>query len=160
MILALDPSRYTGWCAGVPGSKPKFGLWDVSALRAGGPRFGGYCDLLADAITIHAPFLVVTEVDVSLHRQNPDATARQQIGMACLTELICWRRGVEYREATAGDARKAVLGSAMFGAGGEAKRAVLKMVALLGYPVEDHNIADSIVLWLYAERIWGRRRAA
>ena len=123
MILALDPSRYTGWCAGVPGSKPKFGLWDVSALRAGGPRFGGYCDLLADAITIHAPFLVVTEVDVSLHRQNPDATARQQIGMACLTELICWRRGVEYREATAGDARKAVLGSAMFGAGGEAKRA-------------------------------------
>jgi hypothetical protein len=159
VILALDLSRHTGWAAGAAGARPANGVWHLPPGEQEGVQAAAYADVLAAAIAVHSPDLVIAEVNVHLHKQNPAATAYQQIGMAYLTALVCYRRTVRYRQATAEEARIKMLGRARFGGSAEAKAAVLTWANTENkYGVTDHNIADALLLWHYAhamsKHIW------
>jgi hypothetical protein len=160
VILALDLSSHCGWAAGIPGERPLFGVWELPSVVDPGRQAAAFCDVLADAITTFAPSLVIMEANINLHRQNPDSTALQQIGMVYVTDLVCYRRSVKLVQNTAEDARKVVLGRARWSEKGGAKDAVLGWCREHEYSVLNHNAADAIVLWHFADIKAARKRAA
>jgi hypothetical protein len=159
-VMAVDLSSHCGWASGKPGSTPRFGVWELPSIADAGRQAGAFADVFADAITVHKPRLVILEVDINLHRHNPAGTAEQQIGMAYLAGLICWRREVTMKRATASDARSAVLGRARWPEKGDAKAAVLAWCRQQGWDVLNHNAADALVLWQFACRLPAARLAA
>ena len=69
--------------------------------------------------------------------------------MVYTTELVCYRRDVRVRQATASEARSKILGRSRWQAKGEAKDAILEWCREQGFDFMDHNIADAYVLWRY-----------
>jgi hypothetical protein len=123
-----------------------------------GAQGAAFSDCLADAICMHKPSLIMIEADVNLHRQNPGPTAYQQLGMLYLAELICYRREVRMRIASATEARMTTIGRARW-AKGEAKNVVAAWVADQGMRITDHNISDAYVLWRHACQAMEKRAA-
>jgi hypothetical protein len=161
IILALDLSSKTGWAVGAhTDARPSLGLWHLPSEDGFGRQGARLGDALGDAIAVHAPDVVLAEVDVLLHRQNPDRTAYQQIGMSYFCEVVCFRRGVRFERRTARQARQAIIGRSHWGEG-ETKPAIIKWCNTIdrNLKITDHNVADSYVLWRYGVHLFGRKAA-
>jgi Holliday junction resolvasome RuvABC endonuclease subunit len=157
-VLALDLSSTVGWCAGPkPGrdGSVRFGSWRLGKTLA--ERFVGYENELLKAIIAHQPTLVLMEAPLPANRQASTHVARQQFGLAAVTEAVCYRQGVECREQRADDVRKAMLGRARFGASEETKRQVIRWCLARGWNVRDDHAADAAVLYAFCTEVLAGR---
>lgn len=146
-ILALDLATITGWAWRAAGmSSPRCGAWNL----AGRTHAAGYavlCDYLADAITLHAPRLIVYEAPLPPPKQTHANTARFLLGLCAVVELVAYRRDVPVREASRQTACAKVVGN-----GRATKDDVMAWARGRGFTPPTHDAADALVLLEYAER--------
>lgn len=147
-LLALDLSTHVGWAFGRPGDRPRFGTWLLPSMAEPGRCGAALERALADAITVLAPTRIVVEAPLPLPAQTNMATARLQLGLALVVQMVAyWRDLPAPQEVRADQARMGVLGRARFGGRDEAKQAVLRWCRLQDWKVEDDNAGDALVLW-------------
>ena len=150
MILALDLSMHTGWAAGAPGSAPSCGVMELPNPDNLPRQAAAFADGFAALCKVVQPSRVIAEIDINLHKQNPVAVAEQQVGMAYLLGLLCYRREIPLMRAKASDARSAVMAQTRWAKKGEVKSAVVEWCRFMGWEPRDHNAADACVLWKFA----------
>jgi len=154
-ILALDLSSATGWVYGQPGALQASGLWKLPPVIEPGRTFNALAGALADALATFQPEVVVMEAPLNLAAQTRHDTAYQQFGLAAITDTMADRYETPIYAVSVQNARRKVLGTAR----GWEKPAIVAWVQANGFPaVENHNIADAIVVWLYACATWKPRR--
>lgn len=151
-LLTLDLSGTVGVAYGHKGDeRPWSTSWRLSRGSDLAPRFGGFENELVAALDLYRPRRVVMEAPLPSNRQASTFVARQQFGLAAITELNCWRAGVDCRETSCDAVRLAVLGRCRFAGGTEeAKRTVMTWCRAQGWNPVDHNAGDSLVLWAYS----------
>lgn len=152
-ILTLDLSLTTGWAYGLASmGRPVCGVWKLPGGGDNGRTYTALGNILADAIHLHQPALVVMEAPLI----KQQTSARLLLGLAAHVESTCYRWEVPCREQSVMTVRKLVLGRGMFPKG-MAKAAVLAWCAEKAWPVQDDNAADACVLWAYARQTMATR---
>lgn len=150
-ILALDLAQHTGWAYGSPGdAKPRaWGVWDLgSAAKFGhGCVFATLLDWLGDAFKLYRPSMVIQEAPLSAGKQSHANTARLLFGYCTVVETICYRWSIPVREQAAPTVRSRTIGSARVD-----KAQIVAWCRSQGIDVTDHNAADAIVLWYFANK--------
>jgi Holliday junction resolvasome RuvABC endonuclease subunit len=157
-VLTLDLSSTVGWCAGPkPGRDGlvRFGSWRLGKTLV--ERFVGLENELLKAVFALKPTLVLMEAPLPANRQASTHVARQQFGLAAMTEAVCWRAGVECREQRADDVRKAMLGKARYGDSETTKRHVIRWCQAKGWPVRDDHAADAALLYAFCTEVLAGR---
>jgi hypothetical protein len=162
-ILACDIATTSGFAEGEVGSIPLLysEKFKTSKEDSHADVFGRCLKWMAnrlderngqrkpDAVYIEAP-LTPGAPGV---KTNSDTTLRL-IGMwGALAGAVKCKRGIVYREASVQQVRRVFIGHGTVDGGGqEAKRRVMAMVRLLGWPLvgNDDNAADAAALWHYA----------
>lgn len=153
-VLALDLSARTGWAYGHDHEAPAaHGVWKLGDTSSLGARASLLAGGLQDAIMLLQPRLVILEAPLPLPAQNHMTSARSQLGLAVVAEMVCHEQAVPAEEASAQDARKLVLGKSR----GWDKDAILAWCKREGWAPVDHNDADAMVLLRY-RLILGRMR--
>ena len=156
-ILALDLGSQSGWCCGVVGDPtPR-----ISSVRLGrqgyenGAIAASLCDWLADMITTHDPSLVLYEAPLPRGQHGGIQAGRILLGLAMVTELVCYRREVRCREANVNTVRAQVLGK-----GNASKDEVMLWCRGQGWQPDDTDASDAAALWAYGCKLAIERRAA
>ncbi len=156
-ILALDLSGNTGWCFGAAGdAAPRLG--SVQLGRNGydnGAIAAALCDWLADAITTFAPSTVLYEAPLPRGQHSGVQAGRILLGLAMVTELVCFRREVDCREAHVSTVRAQTVGR-----GNCKKEDVAAWCTAQGWRFPDLDAADAAALWAYGVKVAMRRLAA
>lgn len=151
-ILFLDLARQTGWCEGAPGEAPQSGSHRLAPADASPAAvYAGLIDFLGQRLTTFRYRVVAFEAPLDVrHMQKTNInTARMLLGIAAIAEGVAYSTG-HHRlfEAAVHDVRRHLLGFRP--KGGEAKRAVIDRLKMLGFNPVDDNEADAIAGWLYA----------
>lgn len=162
-ILALDLSSITGWAVGPRrlqiGDKPIAGTWHLATSDAGA-LFASFENELEDALILHAPSILVVEAPLPLTAISNTTVWRQQLGLACLAETSAWRHSVLFREQSAGDMRRAIVGTAQRKKGMTIKDIVGTWVRAQGWHAVDNNAADALLVYEFTRRELAGRAAA
>jgi len=157
-VLALDIARQLGWavatadaCRRWPRTQLEARGHDWTGVRSGsvtlaqpaashGRLYAAFADWLADAITVHAPNVVV--IEAPLPRINGGAeAARRSLGLSAVADLVCYRREVECFEAANNSVKKTFAG-----AGRAEKGDMLRACQARGWDPKDDNEADALAL--------------
>lgn len=151
-ILSLDLAGRTGWAFWEPGrNAPASGVY---RLPLTGPDVGRYLsayrDWLFETMVRFIPETVVFEAPWIGNNTSQD-TARKLMGLACVTEMVCYRRDPRPRcfEANNATVRKWWLGKGR-GDRKELKRLSIEACRLRGWTPEDDNEADALGLLAFA----------
>jgi Holliday junction resolvasome RuvABC endonuclease subunit len=157
-ILALDLSLKTGFAVGRDGGRLVWGVWNLGKQddSGSGLRFSKLAGELEDAITVHAPELVVYEAPAGKRGMG---TARLLLALCGIVEMVSSEAGIRYREEHVGTVRKLVLGHGRPQAaeGAHPKSPMLDWCRAQGWDVESDDAADALILLRYAH-ILGRGR--
>lgn len=160
-ILALDLSSNLGWAyAPRSAERPRSGVWELPRAAVDMmATFAAAENRINDAITVHAPSLVVIEAPLPIQAQTDTFTAELMLGLDAIVRLAVWRHEIDCQRVKVGDVRKHATGTVRHGR--DVKAAIVAAVQARGWPITDHNAADAALLWLYArDRIGAGRRAA
>lgn len=147
-LLTLDLSTRTGWAYGTPkaAALPAYGTWLLGSSSSNlGRPWAALGDALGAFLAVNKPSRVIFEAPLPAMRQKQERIARLLIGMAVITELICFRRDVRCQEQSAMKPRQTLMGTAR-----PKKDEIVAWCRNQGSTVVDDNAADAIVLWLYA----------
>lgn len=166
MLLALDLATKTGWCVGDGSQIPVTGL--VTMPDTGedvGPFLDFYLRWLNLKITDESPTTVMMEAPVMARAKlvagklvgapQTIATTRKLQGLAGVTEMVAFQRGVKVREAAAATSKKTLTGN-----GRADKPDMVKIARRLGLPATiSFDEADAFGAWLegvkyYAKPWW------
>ena len=152
-LLTLDLATSTGWAAWRPGdSRVASG---VVRMPKTGEDVGWFLDVfdarLRDLLTLHSPEMVVFEAPWIGPNTHQD-TARKLLCLAGMTELVCRRAGLRYREANNASVRKHFIGK------GRGDRRTLKDMTMRacqqrGWDPENDDEADALALLDYAAHV-------
>lgn len=146
-VLALDLAATAGWCVGPADQEPAFGTFDI-----GGPDSGeAYLTLYrridrlvgkyeVNALSYEAPFLMAQagKTTVRLH------------GYAAIVDFYAAQARLPIQAGRVQSIRKTFLGA--LPKKGTAKQAVIDQCRRCGLEVTDHNAADAIALWFWAQK--------
>lgn len=104
-------------------------------------------DALADAIGVYSPTLVAVEATLDLQGQTQHDTCMQQFGLDAVVHLVCYRRSIEVRQEKPDKIRAKLMGGSR-----QTKERIVRWARTsLGVDVTDHNAADALALWKFAE---------
>lgn len=151
VVLALDLATRTGWCAGRPGERPRFGVWQLRGMTPG-ERYAALDDILRDSIKIHQPTEIVFEAPLVRGDHAGINAGRLALGFVAIVELVAYDHSLRVSEVYASQTRKAVLGRGNFEKG-KAKEAVAAWCNANGFDPPDDNAADAVVLWKHVEQL-------
>lgn len=147
-ILALDLATRIGW-AYVPtvGDEPRSG---VKQLPVGARGIGHFLDeaeqWVVSVCEVMGPETVVFEAPFvgPAGRANLD-TARKLLGLACIAELVCFRKGI-----TVYEQHNATVKKWFAGHGRADKAAMIAACRKHGWNPSDDNEADALALLAYS----------
>lgn len=156
-ILALDIATITGWAIGpINATAPLNGSHRIAAPGADiAYTLVKFERWLLDFLTVKTPSLVVFEAPVPRSAAHGFQTARKLLGLIAVCELVCFRSGIQCREAAIQTVRKHFCGN-----GRADKEAVQAMCAARGWAFADDNAADALALWSYSAETLKRRNIA
>lgn len=167
VILSADiSSKNLGWAAGSMGARPRFGLYPLPGPASLGRLYIAVRNTLVDLIEEHRPAHLswCTPLFGKGH-----AIGKALGGVAAVAELVAADNAVKGWEVTESHARKVILGRGSFGerdrrgkvirgtGTAHAKAAVLEWCEHSGWPVDDDNIADALLLWSFTCEALDRR---
>ena len=150
-VLTLDLARSMGWCAGVPGHRPRFGVVHHRG-QCHGEAYASLANWLEDAARVHAPGEVCFEAPLARGQHSGIAAGRLLLGMVAVVQMFCWDHSIRCTEAPVASTRKAVLGRGTFPKG-TAKAEVARWCRDNGFDPPDDNAADALVLWKHVEQL-------
>lgn len=156
-VMTLDLATRTGWCCGIPGQRPRFGVQKLG----GTSRAQVYSSLLAfldQSLQVHQFGELVIEAPLVRGEHSGIEAGRRAIGMVEHVTLFAYDNSIPLSEEHVGSTRKAVLGRGTFPKG-EAKGEVLAWCRQNGFEPPDDNAADALVLWKHVEAQRLRRAA-
>lgn len=170
-ILALDIARQLGWaaatvdaCRAWPRTQLEVRGHDWSGVRSGsvalaqpaathGRLYAAFADWLGDAITVHAPNIVVFEAPLPRQSKGAEA-ARRSLGLAAIADLVCYRREVQCFEEANNTVKKSFAGS-----GRAEKGDILRACQARGWDPKDDNEADALALLDHSILLLRERRS-
>lgn len=171
-LLALDLASTVGWAACALDYRPVApieagrekpagvfsGAWRVAPAGTPlAPFLDRFATGLDNMMALHKPSIVVFEAPI-LHAGHTSVdTARKLMGMACITELIAYRRQIPtVRECNVSQVKKHWSGN------GHAKKdAMIAAARERGFEPKDDNEADALALMDFgALCLLAKRRAA
>lgn len=130
LVLAIDPGKMTGWAW----SDGTCGTLDLSHNDDYGMLLGEFHGWLSDTLWARKPRLLVVERPFG----RASFTADLPIFMVGIAHMVARLYGVERREVTASEIKKAVAGT-----GRASKRDVLAAVRQDGWTAETDHAADA-----------------
>jgi len=154
-VLALDLSSRTGWTLGALGARTSGGVWKLPPADCHGKQMNDFMETLCDSLDVMKPDQVVMEAPLLATQQTHQNTAMQQMGLYSHTASMCARYGLPCFKANVSTLRSKIFGSARVPGRNDAEKKlwIVRWCRQNGAPeIEDHNHADSFVLWLYAQR--------
>jgi Holliday junction resolvasome RuvABC endonuclease subunit len=155
VIAAFDLASNVGVALGEPGGVPR--AWSYRLPKTGndvGRYLDHFSDWLIHTLNEHQP--------TDLFFESPFArfgSTRKLTGLACIAELIAFRRKLPCKEATNSEIAKYFIGQARFKHDNPAVRRQMKKDAVvakckrLGWTVPDNDAADAAALWCFAEHL-------
>lgn len=154
MLLALDLATRVGFCRGRGDSLPVVGSYALDAQPHEIGAFLSEFELwLASVLTDAEPEIVIFESPAPAGF-NSLASIRKTLGLAGLTEMVCFRRNIEVREVAPATVKKALTGS------GRAKKPEMMAAArAFGIDPQFHDEADAFGVWLASVRQLRREHA-
>lgn len=153
MILALDLATRTGWCAGVGDRRPEVGHYTMAKTRDDVGQFLiEFETWMRSRIHFWQPDLVVFESPF-VRAGDTAYITRKLHALPGVAEMVCIKMGVEVRQVTPKQAKKALTGN-----GNAKKPDMVAAAAALGVACEVDDEADAFGVWLCALR--DRRRDA
>lgn len=156
-LLSLDLSTHTGWAFGSVGENPRYGVWELGSDGNHGRYFSSLANSLQNAFDVMKPDLVVFEAPLPPAAPksiaSSEKTVRVLIGLAAVTEMICHEWAIRCEEASCRDARQLVMGKQPV----PAKEGVIAWCRMMGWPPQDDNAADALVLWEYRHLLEKKR---
>jgi Holliday junction resolvasome RuvABC endonuclease subunit len=149
-ILALDLASRTGWAYGPATARLRrpeaFGYWQLGSASVHLARpWADLGDMLAPALDLYKPSLVVMEAPLPPSAHKHTRTARLLLGYCTVAELVCYRRKIQCKEQDASTVRKRLIGK-----GRPSKEEIVDWCRARGLEIHDHNAADAVVLWYFA----------
>jgi len=152
-LLTLDLATSTGWAFWHPGaSRVASGVIRLPKTREDvGWFLDAFEERLKDLLTLHTPDTLVFEAPWVGPQTHQD-TARKLLCLAGMTELICRRAGMRYREANNASVRKHFIGK------GRGDRKSLKAMTMRGcqergWDPQNDDEADALALLDYAAHV-------
>ncbi len=158
-ILALDLGTATGWAALRPDGQVVSGAHNVAPKGCEIGRFAAlFGRWLTETVIANVPEVVVFEAPFA-GGHTSQATARKNIGLAVLTELIAYKRDLDCYERTYSSVVKHFTG---FGGGKRAdlKARVMAMCLARGWKPETQDEADARAILDDARHCLGETTAA
>lgn len=155
MLLALDLATRIGWCCGRGERLPVVGSYQLDAQPNEIGAFLSEFELwLAGVLTEVEPEMVIFESPAPAGF-NSLSSIRKTLGLAGVTEMVCYRRNIEAREIAPASVKKGLSGN------GRAKKPEM-MAAARAYGIDPkfHDEADAFGIWLCAVRQLRREHAA
>lgn len=149
IVLALDLAKQTGWCAGAPGTTPRYGSFSLAGES--NERFGVLYNRLCYLIRDTSATMMMFEAPITSGSKTntSGSTLRYLYGYVAVAEAAAQNSGIPVRECAIATWRKHFLGN-----GGmnrkDAKRAAITRCRQMGYSVETDDEADAIGIWDYA----------
>ncbi|HWG06019.1 MAG TPA: hypothetical protein VG271_13480 [Beijerinckiaceae bacterium] len=155
VIAAFDLASNIGFAIGEPGRTPVASSY---RLPKTGDDVGRFLDHFSDWLI----FILNEHQPTDVYFESPFArfgSTRKLTGLACMTELICFRRKLPCSEAAGSEVTKYFVGQARFKHDNPAvrrqmkKEAAVKKCRALGIPVKNDDEADAIALFVFAEHL-------
>ncbi|MBI1179128.1 MAG: hypothetical protein GC201_01120 [Alphaproteobacteria bacterium] len=145
-ILTLDLAFHLGWAYGLPGGKPTSGHHKIGKSGfSDGEFFAAYHDWLCDMITVRGPSRVCWEAPF-IRGVNNLQTAKRLMGLSAITDLVVCKRELRGNEMNVATVKKFFTGN------GRAEKAdMVYRAKQCGHEITDHNEADALGCWYYAE---------
>jgi hypothetical protein len=166
LYWAFDLATACGWASGVPGERPRAGVWRLKGA-ADHPAIacGNLIAQLQKHWSAEKPLMVVKEASLSLQAFKDLGNAAHVVELTlklhgCF-EGMCTRFGVPFESVGVGTVRKHFLGQSRFESRAAAKAAVVRRCQLLGFmpkDCHDDNVADAIATWDYAVATYCRKQ--
>lgn len=162
-ILAIDCStRAMGYSVDISGEDmPRHGLILLPGMKTLGPLYAAVRNTLCDLADQFRPDVLVWARPMFRDAQS---AAQALLGVAAIADLVAHDEGMRAFNVVESSARKDVLGRGGFserdakgkivpGSGTKgAKAAALAWCARQGFDVENHDVADAVVLHAHAKR--------
>ena len=154
LIWAIDIARVTGLAIGRVGDKPTARSIEVATVGADSNKVFVGCLRWFDDALQQGPLpdiLAIEELLPPLARRGHTSTGAQHklAGMHGIIRALAVRHGVpEIASANVLDVRQHFIHHRSFPRD-KAKRAVLAMCGMLGWPADDSNCGDALALWSY-----------
>lgn len=169
-VIALDLATVLGYAVGrLPAlpitqleaivtkpPKPLSGFHRVAQAGISvGEFLSAYADWFEGIVDEHQPTGIIFEAPILPAKTNP-ATVRKLVGLAGITQMLAFERGVRWvREAQPSSVKKHICGSGAPGKDG-VQRAILER----GWQFATDDEADALALWDYAAHIAYRERSS
>lgn len=171
-LLALDLATVVGWATCPLDYRPRtplevrhlgpaagvfHGSWRVAPVGTPlAPFLDRFATGLDNMIALHAPSILVFEAPIMHAGHTSIDTARRLMGMACVTELIAYRRQI----ATVRECNVATVKKHWTGSGRAEKADMIRAARERGFEPKDDNAADALALMDLAAASFLKRRAA
>lgn len=156
-ILTLDLSAAsTGWAKGPPDEDPTFGHYQLPATGADIGKFlAAYEDWLRLMIGGEDIAILVFEAPILRPGKTHVTTARKLMGLAGVTEMVCYRAGIRCAEGHIGRNKKQFAGH-----GAADKDTMMAVARRYGWDVTVDDEADALALWVGAVCTYAKPHAA
>lgn len=169
MIFALDLGIRAGFASGVANqTRPDSGT--VVLKRPNEHRSVAFSNLICflnEKWSKDRPSLVVKETMLPLQAfrnlENAQHTVQMTSGLHAITEAMCVRFGIDFKDVADSTIRKHFIGRAKCGTRADTKAAVVRrcqLLALMPRECGDDNRADAIATWSWAVAVHSGRAAA
>lgn len=147
-LLALDLGTAVGWAVSLT-PDPGYPMCGTATLPpyslSEGGYFASYADWLADMITVHQPYAIAVEQTIAQRDAKPGLHAAETLlGLRAITNVVCYRRGIEPTWHVIQTVRKSVCGS-----GHAKKEQVNAEIIRRGCRPDSHNAADAAAVWFH-----------
>lgn len=145
IVLALDLSTRVGWAVGRDRETPLYGVIDLGRMSSGlGRIFSCLAASVENMIAVHQPDAVIFEAPLPQQARDTQQIARLLIGLAAVTEMVCFEKGIDPTEEFPKNVRKLVMGN-----GSVNKAAIMEWCHAQGWKPQDDNAGDALVLLRY-----------
>ena len=157
LTLALDLSTSIGWALGAPYETPRHGIWALGKHGDCGRYFSSLANQLEQAIQVMRPDLIIFEAPLPPAApksiRSSTHTVRVLVGLAAVTEMICYEAKVKCEEADVREARQLVLGKQPT----RGKQTIVDWCRARGLEPGTDDAADALLLLQY-RHILGRAK--
>lgn len=149
-VLALDLAGVTGWAYGLPDDTPTAGAAAISAEDDG--RSYKALAALIRSLLKEAPITAVAiEAPIHMVGRTTFKTGMRLQGYNAIAKLVAAEARLPVVDAPVNSVRVAFIGKAP--KKDVAKELILAECRRCGVAVKDHNAADAVAIWFWAQKI-------
>lgn len=156
-VLALDLASISGWACGLPGDVPATGAEHIGR-EDDGRSYLALMQMLERLLSGFPITAIAIEAPIRMVGKTTFKTIVRLHGYAAIAKLTAARFRLPVVEAPISSCRVAFIGHSP--KKDVAKELILAECGRCGVPVQDHNAADAVAVWFWAQKVhWASSHA-